>query len=112
MPRTSLHISYLLFLKGLGRIPNEGLPHWQRGSATDQWTARAQVRCMVKLMSIRAREIKGEHQRCTVVLWNDSQQALRRIDDEAQHDKVEVEPSMAFWDSTQGETEWTGQRKT
>ena len=35
------------------------------------------------------------------MLWHPSQQAWRRINDEAQHDEVEVDQSMAFWNPTQ-----------
>jgi len=53
MPRKSSPISrFYSLLKGMEELPNEGLPHSQRGSVVDKWIARVQVRCMIKLMSI------------------------------------------------------------
>ena len=40
-------------------------------------------------------------QRRAIVPWHHGQQVLRRIKDKAQHDEVEVDPPMTFWDPAQ-----------
>ena len=97
-PRKSPRISCLLFpVGGYWEPSKRRLPPL----AVDHWIARAQVRCIVKLVSICARERKREYQRranmpCT------SQQFLRRMKDNAHHDKVKVNPPKVSWNPTQG----------
>jgi len=68
---------------------------------TDQSTAHTQVRCTIKLVSICARGIKGEHQRRAIEPWHHSQQVLRHIKDKAHHDEIKVDPPTTPWNPTQ-----------